>query len=82
MCLSRREKRDIQRCCSVLIRDAQTLVHVTFENGSPSTNHNIARSAQHEGTATWFLDGSIHREWKSNIPFFGSTENVRRPASA
>ena len=32
----------------------------------PSTNHNTAHSAQHEGTATWFFDGGIYKEWKSN----------------
>jgi hypothetical protein len=31
----------------------------------PSTNHNIAYDSHHEGTATWFLQGSIFEEWKS-----------------
>jgi len=31
----------------------------------PSTNHNIARNAHHEGTATWFFRGSIYQDWKS-----------------
>ncbi|KAF8274644.1 hypothetical protein EI94DRAFT_1712778 [Lactarius quietus] len=31
----------------------------------PSTNHNIARKAQHRGTAVWFFQGSIFVEWKS-----------------
>ena len=31
----------------------------------PSTNHNIACGARHEGTAEWFFQGSIFREWKS-----------------
>ncbi|KAH9016028.1 hypothetical protein EDB85DRAFT_773062 [Lactarius pseudohatsudake] len=31
----------------------------------PSTNQNIASTAQHEGTATWFFKGSIFIEWKS-----------------
>ncbi|KAH9071664.1 hypothetical protein EDB83DRAFT_2517478 [Lactarius deliciosus] len=31
----------------------------------PSTNHNIARKAQHKGTAVWFFQGSIFIEWKS-----------------
>ncbi|KAH9973635.1 hypothetical protein BJV74DRAFT_889043 [Russula compacta] len=30
-----------------------------------STNHNIACGAHHEGTATWFFQGSIFNEWKS-----------------
>ena len=32
----------------------------------PSTNHNIARNAHHEGTATWFFQGNIFEEWKSS----------------
>ncbi|KAH8980672.1 hypothetical protein EDB92DRAFT_1974111, partial [Lactarius akahatsu] len=31
----------------------------------PSTNHNIARKAQHKGTALWFFQGGIFFEWKS-----------------
>ena len=31
----------------------------------PSTNHNIACSAHHQGTTTWFSEGSIYSEWKS-----------------
>ncbi|KAF8492082.1 hypothetical protein F5888DRAFT_1909336 [Russula emetica] len=31
----------------------------------PSTNHNIACNAHHEGTATWFFRGSIYQDWKS-----------------
>jgi hypothetical protein len=31
----------------------------------PSTNHIIARCAHHEGTATWFFQGTIYNEWKS-----------------
>ena len=30
----------------------------------PSTNHNIACSLQHEGTAEWFCDGNTFEEWK------------------
>ena len=32
----------------------------------PSTNHNIARKAHHEGTATWFFRGGIFKQWKSS----------------
>ena len=32
----------------------------------PSINHNIARKVHHEGTATWFFQGSIFNEWKSS----------------
>ena len=31
----------------------------------PSTNHNIACSAHHKGTATWFFQGGIFGEWKT-----------------
>ena len=31
----------------------------------PSTNHNIARKAHHDGTATWFFQGGIFKEWRS-----------------
>jgi hypothetical protein len=34
----------------------------------PSTNHNIACSAHHEGTATWFIQGNIFNEWRSSGP--------------
>jgi len=30
----------------------------------PSTNHNLASDSRREGTAGWFLQGSIFREWK------------------
>jgi hypothetical protein len=30
-----------------------------------STNHNVSRNAHHEGTATWFFQGSIYKEWRS-----------------
>ena len=32
----------------------------------PSTNHNIARKAHHNGTASWFFQGSIFKQWKSS----------------
>jgi hypothetical protein len=32
----------------------------------PSTNHNIACDIHHVGTATWFFQGSIFAEWKSD----------------
>ncbi|KAH9059079.1 hypothetical protein EDB87DRAFT_827858 [Lactarius vividus] len=31
----------------------------------PSTNQNLACTIQHEGTATWFFQGSLFTEWKS-----------------
>ena len=30
----------------------------------PSTNHNIARKAHHNGTTSWFFQGGIFEEWK------------------
>jgi hypothetical protein len=31
----------------------------------PSTNHNIACGAHHNGTASWFFNGSVFNQWKS-----------------
>src|SRR6266436_2942924 len=31
----------------------------------PSTNHNIACGAHHEGTATWIFQENIFKEWRS-----------------
>jgi hypothetical protein len=31
----------------------------------PSTNHEIAYNAHHDGTATWFFQGDIFEEWRS-----------------
>src|SRR5713226_8967902 len=31
----------------------------------PSINHNTAREACHDGTATWFLEGITYNEWKA-----------------
>jgi len=31
----------------------------------PSTNHNVATKAHHDGTAQWFFQGSIFNNWKS-----------------
>jgi hypothetical protein len=30
----------------------------------PSANHNIARKAHHKGTASWFFQGGIFKQWK------------------
>ena len=35
----------------------------------PSTNHNIACKAHHNGTTQWFFQGSIFNEWKSTDAF-------------
>jgi len=31
---------------------------------NPSTNYNIARKAYHDGTATWFIQGTTFSEWE------------------
>src|ERR1700755_1738918 len=35
----------------------------------PSTNHNTASKAHHNGTAEWFFRGTIFSEWKSTGSF-------------
>src|SRR5258708_10841074 len=40
-------------------------LHKWLSPPDPSTNHNIACSAHHEGTATWFFNGNIYKKWKS-----------------
>ncbi|KAF8257304.1 hypothetical protein EI94DRAFT_1818349 [Lactarius quietus] len=42
------------------------LLRTWLSPADPSTNHNIARTAQHEGTEVWFFQGSIFTQWKSN----------------
>ncbi|KAH9034375.1 hypothetical protein EDB83DRAFT_1781084 [Lactarius deliciosus] len=41
------------------------LLRAWLSPADPSTNHNIARKAQHKGTAVWFFQGSIFIKWKS-----------------
>ncbi|KAH9028626.1 hypothetical protein EDB85DRAFT_2291206, partial [Lactarius pseudohatsudake] len=41
------------------------LLRAWLSPADPSTNHNIARKVQHEGTAVWFFQGRIFIEWKS-----------------
>jgi hypothetical protein len=40
-------------------------VHEWLSPPDPSTNHDIACGTHHEGTATWFVQGSIFGEWMS-----------------
>jgi hypothetical protein len=35
----------------------------------PSSNHNITCSVHHDGTAQWFLQGSMYNQWKSSGSF-------------
>ena len=32
----------------------------------PSPNYNIARETHQDGTATWFCEGGVFREWNAN----------------
>ncbi|KAF8259887.1 hypothetical protein EI94DRAFT_1750217, partial [Lactarius quietus] len=41
------------------------LLRAWLSPADPSTNHNIARKAQHKGTAVWFFQGTLFIEWKS-----------------
>ena len=40
-------------------------LHGWLSPPDPSTNHNIACSTHHKGTATWFFEGRTYKEWKS-----------------
>jgi hypothetical protein len=40
-------------------------LHSWLSPPDSSTNHNIACNAHHEGTATWFFQGSMFEEWRS-----------------
>ena len=57
----------LHRCwCSNLLTGNQIkqLLQAWLSPADPSTNHNIARKASHEGTAVWFFEGKIVIEWK------------------
>ncbi|KAF8263982.1 hypothetical protein EI94DRAFT_535898 [Lactarius quietus] len=41
------------------------LLRTWLSPADPSTNQNIARNAQHDGTAMWLFQGKIIIEWKS-----------------
>jgi hypothetical protein len=43
----------------------------------PSTNHNIARDAHHDGTALWFIQGDTFKEWKATGSFLWIHGNRR-----
>ncbi|KAH8982414.1 hypothetical protein EDB92DRAFT_1952306 [Lactarius akahatsu] len=43
----------------------QQLLRTWLSPSDPSTNHNVALNAQHEGTAMWFVQSSLFIEWKS-----------------
>jgi hypothetical protein len=46
-------------------RQMRQNLHSWLSPPDSSTNHNIACNAHHDGTATWFFQGSIFEEWKS-----------------
>ncbi|KAH9173945.1 hypothetical protein EDB89DRAFT_2228417 [Lactarius sanguifluus] len=56
-------------CCKRLLlltgNQIKLLLRAWLSPTDPSTNHIIARKAQHKGTAVWFFQGSIFIEWKS-----------------
>ena len=43
-------------------------IHKWLSPPDPSTNHNIACDTHHKRMATWFIKGSVFREWKSAGP--------------
>ncbi|KAH9173374.1 ankyrin repeat-containing domain protein [Lactarius sanguifluus] len=43
----------------------QQLLRTWLSPSDPSTNHNVALNAQHEGTAMWFVQNSLFIGWKS-----------------
>ena len=58
---------DIVRACSTVLTGNQLRQDLRrwLSPPDPSTNHNIACSAHHEGTAAWFFEGGIFGEWKT-----------------
>jgi ankyrin repeat protein len=40
-------------------------VEIWLSPPDPSTNHNVACQARHEGTASWFMQDDVFRQWKS-----------------
>jgi hypothetical protein len=46
--------------------DLREKLHKWLSPPNSSKNHNIARKAHHNGTASWFFRGSIFKQWKSS----------------
>ena len=68
--LSRLDKltRYAVKVATVSAEERRRLVRTSLEWLSPpdpSTNQNLASKAQHDGTARWFFEGDISKEWKS-----------------
>ncbi|SRR6266436_8337973 len=55
----------IDRHRESVTREAATVGRWLFPP-DPSINHNIARKAHHEGTASWFYQGGVFGDWKSS----------------
>jgi hypothetical protein len=43
----------------------QEKIHKWLSPPDPSINHNTTCDAHHDGTAAWFLEGDIYKEWKA-----------------
>ena len=62
-------------CSAFLDSDIFTGTHLRdrflqwLSPSDPSTNHNVACGAHHNGTAQWFFQDSIYNEWKSSGSF-------------
>ena len=58
------------RCFTGLFSFSENQLQEKLQNWlsapDPSTNHNIARKAHHKGTASWFFQGGIFKQWKSS----------------
>ena len=65
----------LQFCSTFLGSDLFTGNHLRdrflrwLSPSDPSANHKITRNAYHNGTAQWFLQGSIYNRWKSSGSF-------------
>jgi hypothetical protein len=65
----------LQLCSTSLSSDFFTGNHLRdrflrwLSPSDPSTNHNITCSFHHNGTAQWFLRGSVYNQWKSSGSF-------------
>ncbi len=52
--------------CIISENQLRESIRKWLSSPDPSTNHNIACGTQHKKTATWFSEGNIYQEWKSN----------------
>ncbi|KAH9964674.1 hypothetical protein BGW80DRAFT_1447974 [Lactifluus volemus] len=61
---ARDDNRDKQDETSVPCNQLQRDIRIWLSPPDPSTNHNIARTAHHDGTAAWFIQGDTFQKWK------------------